>query len=145
MFQNINENTIEIEQEEKKKSVNIFSNVFAKENIAIYLISFMLSLVSLNGEFSIFSLSILGAGIGSSIPVLGILIVSLIGNLIKFGIGGFLEYLITALVMIATLFIIKTKIQRKRKKRKNKNWKKRIYINAFYTNSKIRNIRIHNI
>ncbi len=120
MFQNINENTIEIEQEEKTKSVNIFSNVFAKENIAIYLISFMLSLVSLNGEFSIFSLSILGAGIGSSIPVLGILIVSLIGNLIKFGIGGFLEYLITALVMIATLFIIKPRYNEKERNEKIK-------------------------
>ena len=84
MFQNISEDTIGIEKEEKTNKINIFSNVFAKENVAIYLISFLLSLVSLNGEFSIFSLSILGAGIGASIPVLGILIVSLIGNLIKF-------------------------------------------------------------
>ena len=35
MFQNINENTIEIEQEEKTKSINIFSNVFSNENIEI--------------------------------------------------------------------------------------------------------------
>ena len=120
MFQNISEDTIGIEKEEKTNKINIFSNVFAKENVAIYLISFLLSLVSLNGEFSIFSLSILGAGIGASIPVLGILIVSLIGNLIKFGINGFLEYLITALIMIVSLFIIKPRYNEKERNEKIK-------------------------
>ena len=120
MFQNISEDTIGIEKEKKTNKINIFSNVFAKENVAIYLISFLLSLVSLNGEFSIFSLSILGAGIGASIPVLGILIVSLIGNLIKFGINGLLEYLITALIMIVSLFIIKPRYNEKERNEKIK-------------------------
>ena len=102
MFQNINENTINT----KSKNTR-FSNVFAKENIAIYLVSFMLSFVSLNGDFSIFSISMLGACFAASVPALGIVVVSLIGNLIKYGIGGALGYFLTALVMIATLFIIK--------------------------------------
>ena len=90
MFQNINENTIEFDSsnDTNKNKVNIFSNVFAKNNIILYIVSFMLSLVSLNGEFSIFSISILGACLASSVPALGIVVVSLIGNLIKYGTGG---------------------------------------------------------
>lgn len=110
MFQNINEDTIDINNEDKRNDnskVNIFSNVFAKNNIAIYIVSFMLSLVGLGGEFSIFSVSILGACVASSVPVLGIIVVSLVGNLIKYGVGGLLGYFLTALVMTATLFIFK--------------------------------------
>ena len=86
MFQNINENTIDLDSENTSKKVNIFANVFAKNNLILYLVSFMLSFVGLGGEFSIFSISMLGACFSSSVPVLGIIIFSLIGNFIKFGI-----------------------------------------------------------
>ena len=66
----------------QNQKMNIFSNVFAVKNIVIYIISLMLSMVGLGGEFSIFSISMLGACFASSIPALGIIIVSLIGNLI---------------------------------------------------------------
>ena len=78
MFQNINEDTIEIDSKNTrnvKSKINLFSKVFTKENITLYLVSFMLSLVSLNGEFSIFSISMLGACFASSVPLLGIIVV----------------------------------------------------------------------
>ena len=87
MFQNINEDTININNEntrDNKQGVNIFANVFAKNNIVLYVVSFMLSMVGLTGEFSIFSVSMLGACFASSVPALGIVLVSLIGNLIKY-------------------------------------------------------------
>lgn len=99
MFQNI------IEKENHK--LNIFSNVFAVKNVVLYIISFLLSMVGLGGEFSIFSISMLGACFASSVPALGIILVSLVGNLIKYGVGGALGYFLTALVLVATLFIVK--------------------------------------
>lgn len=52
MFQNINEDTIDLDSKnENKKStneLNIFSNVFTKDNIVLYIVSFMLSFVGLN-------------------------------------------------------------------------------------------------
>ena len=110
MFQNINEDTININNEntrDNKQGVNIFANVFAKNNIVLYVVSFMLSMVGLTGEFSIFSVSMLGACFASSVPALGIVLVSLIGNLIKYGVGGALGYFLTALIMVVTLFLIK--------------------------------------
>lgn len=110
MFQNINEETINIDSKNTRsdrEKVNIFANIFTKKNIVLYLVSFMLSFVGLGGEFSVFSISMLGACFASSVPVLGIVVISLIGNLIKFGVGGLLGYLLTALVMVVSLFLFK--------------------------------------
>lgn len=120
MFQNINDNVINIDNEKEEKKLNIFSNVFSKKYIVIYVVSFMLSLVGLDGEFSIFSISMLGACLASSVPVLGILVVSIIGNFIKYGASGALGYLLTALVLVVTLFIIKPSYNEKERNEKIK-------------------------
>ena len=112
-----NRSTIE---NEGKSKFNILSNVFSKENIVIYIVAFMLSFVSLGGEFSIFSISLLGACLAFSIPALGVITISLIGNLIKFGVGGAVEYLLTAIVMIATLFIVKPRYNEQERNEKIK-------------------------
>lgn len=113
MFQNINESTIDnqsYEEERKgKKKIDIFSNVFSIKNIPIYAISLMISMVGITGEVSPFSISILGACISNSVPLLGIVAFAIIGNAIKFGISGALTYILTALVLIVTMFIIKPK------------------------------------
>ena len=96
MFQNISESRI-----------HMFSNVFAKKHILLYLVSFLLSMVGLGGEFSVFSISLLGACFASSVPALVIVFLSFIGNAICYGIGGALGYLLTALVLLITLFIFK--------------------------------------
>ena len=98
MFQNINENTINIKNKnigDDKEKINVLSNIFSKNNVLLYIVSFMLSLVGLNGEFSIFSVSMLGACFASGIPALGIIAISLIGNLIKYGTVGALGYFLT--------------------------------------------------
>ena len=140
MFQNINEDTIEFDSKNTrndKNKVNIFGNVFAKNNIALYLVSFMLSFVGLGGEFSIFSISLLGASISCSIPVLGILVISLLGNIIKFGVGGAVGYFLTALVLIVTLFIIKPFYNEK-----ERNEKIKIGKNVFIATLIVQAIRI---
>ena len=123
MFQNINENVIDIDNKNtrnNKDKVNIFSQIFTKNNIILYLVSFMLSFVGLNGEFSIFSISMLGACFASSVPVFGIIIFSLVGNFIKFGTGGLLGYFLTSLVMIFSLFIIKPRYNEQERNEKIK-------------------------
>lgn len=111
MFQNINESTIDStdykEKVKENKKIDLFTNVFEIKNIPIYIISFMISMVGIMGEISPFSISILGACIGNSIPLLGIVFFSIIGNAIKFGISGSLSYILTALVLIVTMFIIR--------------------------------------
>lgn len=111
MFQNINESTIDSRQykddKNEKRKIDLFTNVFAIKNIPIYIISFMISMVGITGEISPFSISILGACVVNSVPLLGVVLFSIIGNGIKFGISGALGYILTALVLIVTMFIIK--------------------------------------
>ncbi len=123
MFQNINQDTIDIKDKnisENEEKNNIITNIFAKKNIILYIVSFMLSLVGVSGEFSIFSISILGACFASEIPTLGIIIVSLIGNLIKYGTGGALGYFLTSIAMIITLFVFKPKYNEQERNEKIK-------------------------
>lgn len=110
MFQNIEgvaTEDINYSKKKIKKISGIFSNVFELRNIAIYVITLMLSMVGFGGELSPFCISIFAACFANTIPLLGVVIVSLIGTGIKFGLAGLLSYMLTALVMIATFFIIK--------------------------------------
>lgn len=123
MFQNINEDTIDLDSKntrEDVKKVNIFANVFNKNNLILYLVSFMLSFVGLGGEFSIFSISMLGACFASSVPVLGIIAFSLLGNFIKFGVDGLLGYFITSLVLTISLFMFKPRYNQEERNEKIK-------------------------
>lgn len=99
MFQNI--------LEKNNSKLNIFSNVLEIKNIFLYVICFLLSMINLGGEFSIFSISLLGACFASSVPALGIVLISLVGNFVKYGVGGTLGYFLTALVLFISLFILK--------------------------------------
>ena len=141
MFQNINENTIdarEYEREEKKKKkINMFSNVFSVRNIPIYIISLMISMVGINEEFSPFGISIVAAGLGNSIPILGILISGLVGYAIKFGIEGALTYLLTSLVLIASIFVLRPKYNEE-----EKNEKIRLAKNVFISTLLIQIVKI---
>ena len=121
MFQNLGEQTIEnVTPKMKDKKINIFSNIFSKEYIILYIISFMTSMVGLTGEVSPFSLSMLAACFSNSIPLLGVAIVSAVGNAIRFGMEGALSYLLTVLVMVATLFILKPKYNEEERNEKIK-------------------------
>ena len=125
MFQNINDNTINLEKNKIRENItNIIANIFTKKYITLYIISFMISQVALGGEFSIFSISLLGACFASSVPLLGIIVISLIGNLIKFGANGALDYFLTTLVMMISLFILKpvyNELERNEKLKVGKN------------------------
>ena len=62
----------------------------------------------------------LAACFSNSIPLLGVAIVSAVGNAIRFGMEGALSYLLTVLVMVATLFILKPKYNEEERNEKIK-------------------------
>lgn len=117
MFQNIGEAVLE---SEKKEIPNKWAQVFTPSNIVIYIITFMLSLVGVGGNFSVFSISMLAACFATSVPLLGIVVVSILGNIIEFGVNGAVEYFLTALVLIVTIFILKPKYNEQERNEKLK-------------------------
>ena len=107
MFQNIKEDYVgrEAHSKNKNRKSEIFSNVFSLKYIPIYIISIMISIVGIGGQVSPFSISILAAALGNSIPILGVAVAGLIGNFIGFGLEGGLNYLLMSFIFIISTFL----------------------------------------
>ena len=107
MFQNIQDVQGRIEYKEEKKKLNIFSNIITKNNIILYIIVFMVSTIGIGQDMSPFSLAITAACMAAGIPIFGIAVCGIAGNSIAFGTSGALNYMVTLLVMIITMFLAK--------------------------------------
>ena len=88
---------------------------FSGQNIILYVISFMISMVSFGGDISLglapFGLAILAATASSGIPISIVYIITLLGSFVGLGKDITANYFLTSLVFFATLFIVKTKKQ----------------------------------
>lgn len=149
MFQNINESSINANEftkkEGKEKKINLFSNVLSIRYVLIYIVSFMISMVGINNEFAPFGISVLMAGIGNAIPILGILVTSLVGSLIRFGVDGLLNYLLMALVSIVSVFLFKPRYNEEEKNEKIKLSKNVFISTLIVRNCKNRNDRLYSL
>lgn len=106
MFQNIaeeekQENIIEDEIVQNKIDIkDILKKIFTKQNIIVYIISFMLSTVSTVNGMAPFGLAIFAATLSNGLPAGIVFIVSLIGTLVCIGGGEALTFILTALVLV---------------------------------------------
>lgn len=119
MFQNISSKDMEgqeIKQEQKDSVKEILHRLFAKQNIILYTISFLISMVGLSSENVIFSivpfgLSFIAAALSNGQAVGIMYVLSLIGTFIKFGTNSFLTYFITSLIFFVLVLLIRPKLQ----------------------------------
>lgn len=128
MFQNIIDEDIKEEQnfdtENKKRKIINFKNLFSVSDFVLYAISFMVSMVSFNGEFGPFGLAIFASVCSNRIPAGIVYIATCIGTLIGFGINGFLSYLLTTLLFIVMTLVFRPRLQEDR----NEKQKLGIYV-----------------
>ena len=117
MFQNIAAEEIKeekIDTENKKKWIINVKNLFSVSDIILYAISFMVSMVSFDGNFSPFGLAIFASVCSNRIPAGIVYIATCLGTLIGFGPNGFLSYLLASLLFIVMILIFKPKYQEDR-------------------------------
>ena len=126
MFQNIQDASASTEYKEEKRRLNIFSNILTKNNIILYILVLMVSTIGVGQDVSPFSIAIAAACIAGGIPILGVAAFGVAGNAIAFGTSGALNYMITLLVLIVTMFILKPVYNEE-----NRNEKMKIAINVF--------------
>ena len=129
MFQIINNNEEEYIQEEKKSKLNIL-NLFQSKDIFLYIVSFMVSMVSFNGEWAPFGLAIFAACCSNRKPVGIIYILVAIGTLIKFGFGIFGIFLLTSILFMALVLIIRPNFEEDERNEKQKLGKY-VFISVF--------------
>ena len=119
MFQNVVRDNIEEKQEQPKRKIQI-KKLLKINDIVLYAIAFLVSMVGFNDELTPFGLAIFAAACSNKIPV-GILYVAIIiGTGIGFGLNGILSFLISSLVFIAMILIFRPKIQEPEKNERQK-------------------------
>ena len=129
MFQNVQYEEVRQGNNKVEYTVNILKNVFTFKNIVLYIIAFMTSMVVIGGEVSLFSLAMVTACFSSGIPAFGIIIISIIGNIISLGATGGVNYILTLLVLMLTFLIKKPKYNEEIRNEKIK-LSKRLFISV---------------
>ena len=105
MFQNIQEEKQDITKEETTKKRNILTNAISKKYILLYIITLMVSTISLGQTLSPASLAMVVAVGANEIPIIIVLLLGLIGNIIGCGWSSILSYIITVLIFFTSFFI----------------------------------------
>ena len=89
--------------------------LFSVRNIIIYVISFLISMVSFGGDSSLgiapFSLSIVAASASCGIPISIVYLATILGSFIGLGPDATGSYFLISIVFFITLFILKAKKQ----------------------------------
>ena len=137
MFQNIakdlKDNQSEYENENKKVNAkDVLKRLVAKENIVLYVITFLISMVSFGKNsllisLSPFGLAIIAGALSNNRPIGIMYVLSLIGTFISFGFTDLLTYFMTSLVFFVLILIIRPRIQ------DNVNEKKKIGGHLFFS------------
>lgn len=129
MFQNIDVKNADTTVNEEESNYNkgkfeifnrIIGQAITKQNLLLYLISFMMSMVSCGDGIAPFGMAIFAASCSNSIPVIFIYIVTMIGTALKFGSAGVLNYLLISLLFIAMILIFKPWYQEEYKNERRK-------------------------
>ena len=137
MFQNItrdsNDNTEFYDEEVKKVNTkDVLKRLFAKQNIVLYIVTFMISMVGFDNNSLIFSLvpfglAIIAAALSNDRPIGIMYMLSLIGTFISFGFTNLLVYFITSLLLFISILVIRPRLQ------ENVNEKKKIGAHLFFS------------
>ena len=120
MIQNISGNYEKRENLKNEKSTKniekidvnaILTNLFTWQNIAIYIITFLVSMCNLGQSSSMplspFGLAMVAASVSTGIPIAVVYISSLIGTIIKFNGASIITYIITSIVFLLLILIKK--------------------------------------
>lgn len=121
MFQNISKDSKmnlneDVELNQKKEIKEILRRLFTRQNIILYIITLMVSMVGFDSNQIIFSivpfgLAFIAATLGNGLPIGIMYLISLIGTFLKFGTNSLLTYIVTSLVFFALVLMVRPKIQ----------------------------------
>ena len=124
MFQNISEqetinnNDEQIESKKKFSIKQLLKNMLTIPNIIIYVVSFMISTVSILDGMAVFAMAIFAAACSNGM-VAGLVYVStLAGTFVGLGKEAFLNYLLTSLFFMVLMLLVKPRIQEETKNEK---------------------------
>ena len=101
----------EINSTSAKEYLKVIKKIFTKQNVAVYILTFLISMVGLGDEVIIapFGIALVASSISRGIPLVMVYLSSLIGTTIKFGLNGLLIYIVCTLLVLLSVMITKPK------------------------------------
>ena len=117
MFQNLAENltqkykSFKINRNNESESAYGKNRLLLMHNVVIYVIAFLISMMSIDETVTPFALAIFVACCNSNVPAGIVLVVTIIGNFIGFGLSSTLSYILNVLVFIVSILFFKPIIQ----------------------------------
>lgn len=112
MFQNITESVDEQENNKVQvKKLNLIVKELLKvQNIMVFIVTLLMSTLSIEGEIAPFGLAMVSACLSTGIPVFGVIIAGGIGTLIGNGVSAFLNFILSSIIYFALVLIFKPKV-----------------------------------
>ena len=100
-----------LNRESKREFYEVSKKIFTKQNITIYLLTILISMVGLGEDTLIapFGIAFTAACISNGMPLAIVFISSIIGTTMKFGFNGLLMYVVAALIVLLFSVIAKPK------------------------------------
>lgn len=100
-----------LNKESKREFYEVSKKIFTKQNIAIYLLTILISMVGLGEDTLIapFGIALTAACISAGMPLVMVYVSSLIGTTIKFGFNGLLIYVVASLIVLLLSIVSKPK------------------------------------
>lgn len=112
MFQNIadaEKNSIETSYNSSNVIYRL-KEIFKYQNVIIYLLTFLMSTLSVKGEFTPFGLAMMAACVGESVPIIGVFIVAILGTFLGNGLTSLGNFIATSIIYFISVLVFKTKI-----------------------------------
>ena len=100
-----------LNKESKREFYDVSKKIFTKQNITIYLLTILISIVGLGEDALIapFGIALTAASISAGMPLAMVYVSSLIGTTIKFGFNGLLIYVVASLIVLLLSIVSKPK------------------------------------
>lgn len=113
MFQNIAEETMQNVNENVKnnsKFIKIYKELFKIQNIVIYVLTFLVSMITVKDVYIPLGIAMVAACLGSTVPIFLVYILSLLGTAISLGSGEFANVFWLSIVYFVLIMLFKPKV-----------------------------------
>ena len=112
MFQNIAGNNAKQEDNEVKMSKikYRFKEIFKYQNIIIYILTLLISTLSVKSKIMPFGLAMVAAAVGESVPIIGVFLMAAIGTTIGGGVAALGRFLIVSVLYVILVLFFRAKV-----------------------------------
>lgn len=112
MFQNIADMDNHSEELEKNSSNVMYrlKEIFKYQNIIIYVLTFLMSTLSVKGEFAPFGLAMMAACVGETVPIIGVFVVAIIGTFVGNGLACLGDFVAISIIYFILVLLFKAQI-----------------------------------